>query len=164
MKTQTPLTPEIASEWAQRAQLFVLDALMVESTWAAGQIAFYGGTSLHLSWRSPRFSEDLDFLIDRQAADIDQVMARVASRLKERFVDEDPRFKVDIRNKTRDGERMPAFHVLVEHEGFMGKSMVKADFWRVDIDYLAKYPAALKPQLLQAKWYPGCSTQCLPPN
>lgn len=145
MKTpKKPLTPELSAEWAQRAQLFVLDSLMAESAWSAGQMAFHGGTSLHLSWRSPRFSEDLDFLIDRQVADIDQVMGRVAKRLEERFVVEDPRFRIEVKNKTRDGDRMPVFHVAIEHEGFHGKSMVKTEFWRVDAAYLAQYPSTFK--------------------
>ena len=73
----------------QLAHVSYLHALMNQSTWRVGQIAFHGGTSLHLSWHSPRHSEDLDFLLSSQVDDLDQVTrrcrdrfdARIASRL-----------------------------------------------------------------------------------
>jgi len=44
----------------------LLDALMSDASLTSRQIAFHGGTSLHFSWRSPRRSEDLDFLVTAQ--------------------------------------------------------------------------------------------------
>jgi len=44
----------------QTATLF---ALMDSRRWEPGDIAFQGGTSLHLAYGSVRFSEDLDFMV-----------------------------------------------------------------------------------------------------
>ena len=61
MTPKSPITDQQRIEWAQLAHVSYLHALMNQSTWRVGQIAFHGGTSLHLSWHSPRHSEDLDF-------------------------------------------------------------------------------------------------------
>lgn len=44
-------------------QTATLAALMNSRRWEPGDIAFQGGTSLHLAHGSARFSEDLDFLV-----------------------------------------------------------------------------------------------------
>lgn len=147
-----PLSPDIEARWSHQAQLFALDALMAESSWGASQVAFQGGTSLHLSWQSPRFSEDLDFLIARQVADIDRVMPRVARRIQERFIAEDPAFTVELQDKTRDAARMPVYYLNLEHPSYIGKARVKVEFWRVDADYLAAYPTELRTPAAHGEW------------
>lgn len=42
-----------------------LEALMSQTDWSLKDIAFQGGTSLRFSWKSIRFSEDLDFLLSK---------------------------------------------------------------------------------------------------
>lgn len=59
MALKRSIDSETHSRWARNAQLLILDSLMVETPWKVGEVAFHGGTSLHLSWRSPRFSLDL---------------------------------------------------------------------------------------------------------
>ena len=44
-------------------QTATLAALMDARRWEPGDLAFQGGTSLHLAYGSARFSEDLDFLV-----------------------------------------------------------------------------------------------------
>ena len=44
-------------------QTATLAALMDSRRWEPGDIAFQGGTSLHLTHGSARFSEDLDFMV-----------------------------------------------------------------------------------------------------
>ena len=44
-------------------QTATLAALMDSRRWEPGDIAFQGGTSLHLAHGSARFSEDLDFRV-----------------------------------------------------------------------------------------------------
>jgi len=41
-----------------------LDALMASRRWAPGDLIFKGGTSLRLTHGLPRYSEDLDFLVN----------------------------------------------------------------------------------------------------
>jgi hypothetical protein len=85
--SRRPLTLEPASKWAASAPYQFLDALMADPQIQYEQIAFHGGTSLHFSWRSPRLSEDLDFLIARSAADLGTIVelagpCRLRSRLR----------------------------------------------------------------------------------
>jgi hypothetical protein len=121
-----------------------LDALMSDPTLQCNQIAFHGGTSLHFSWRSPRTSEDLDFLIAKNAGDIRAIIEWARKRTEEAFRADDPDFVVEIRDKTRDADRMISYHLVITHPGYRGKTMVKVEFWKVDAEYLAKYPVELR--------------------
>ena len=143
------LDPEMATAWAAKAHAYVLDALMSESSWRCNDIAFHGGTSLHLSWRSPRHSEDLDFLVSRDVPDIARVMEAVRRRVQERFLMEDPSIRVEIRDRTKDPERMPYYQATVSSSRVTGKAMVKVEFWRVDRAYLERYPVEFRTPLLQ---------------
>lgn len=143
MKKQ-PLDTQHSLTWSHMAQTSVLQALMENQTWKSNELVFHGGTSLHLSWNSPRFSEDLDFLLSREIGNIDQIMKNVHNTIKEIFYKEDALFKVEVLNKTKDANRMPVYHVKVGHEKFLGKAMIKVEFWRVDAEYLKKYPVQLR--------------------
>src|ERR1700704_754007 len=92
---------ETATRWAASAQYHFLDALMADPGIQYEQIAFHGGTSLHFSWRSPRLSEDLDFLLARDAGDIHAIVEHAGEKVAEAFRAEDPRFTIDLKDKTR---------------------------------------------------------------
>jgi len=139
-----PLTPERSADWASTAQFRFLDALMSDSTLECDLIAFHGGTSLHFSWRSPRRSEDLDFLIAKSARDTGEVVERARKKTEEAFRADDPAFSVEIKDKTRHGDRMIAYQLLVSHPDYLGKTLVKVEFWKVDAAYLAGYPVELR--------------------
>lgn len=139
-----PLAAETAAQWAASAQYRFLDALMSDPRLACDQIAFHGGTSLHLSWRSPRSSEDLDFLMSRSAGDIHALVERACDRTQEAFRAEDPDFNVAVEDRTRDEDRMISYSLRVSHPRYMGKALIKAEFWKVDAQYLASYPVELR--------------------
>lgn len=139
-----PVTPELASHWAASAQYRFLDALMADPQIQYEQIAFHGGTSLHFSWRSPRLSEDLDFLIARSAADLRTIVERAAQRVAETFRSKDPQFTIEIQDRTRHEERMSSYDLRVVHEAYLGKALIKVEFWRVSPQYLAQYPVELR--------------------
>lgn len=143
---RAPLPPALATKWAQHAHVLYLEALMSEANWTARQIAFHGGTSLHLSWGSPRYSEDLDFLLSKeiQQEAIEAVSRKVAIALRERFTRIDPQFVVEVRGKTKDPGRMVVDHVVVSHPAYIGSVMAKAEFWRVEDSYLANYPIVMR--------------------
>lgn len=150
MKTpaKRPLTPEVAAQWARKAQLYALDALIQESHWSCDKLAFHGGTSLHLSWQSPRFSEDLDFLLSRDVQDLAGIMRRTEASIRARFLSEDIDFAIEMQDKTKDGDRMPVFHLGIGHPGVLGKTWVKIEFWRVGADYLSQYATTLRTPML----------------
>jgi predicted nucleotidyltransferase component of viral defense system len=139
-----PLTPEMAARWAASAQYHFLDALMAEPQLRYEQIAFHGGTSLHFSWHSPRHSEDLDFLVARSATDLGAIVLRAGRKVAETFRSEDPQFTVEVRDRTRHGEKMISYDVRVAHTAYVGKALVKVEFWRVSREYLVQYPVELR--------------------
>jgi predicted nucleotidyltransferase component of viral defense system len=142
--SRRPLTPELASKWAASAQYQFLDALMADPQIQYEQIAFRGGTSLHFSWRSPRLSEDLDFLIARSATDLGTIVELAGQKAAEAFRSEDPQFTIEILDRTRHEERMISYDLRVAHEAYLGKALIKVEFWRVSPEYLAQYPVELR--------------------
>jgi predicted nucleotidyltransferase component of viral defense system len=138
------LPPEVATQWAASAQYYFLDALMADPGIQYEQIAFHGGTSLHFSWRSPRFSEDLDFLLARNTGDIHAIVKRAGAKVAEAFRADDPRFAIELKDKTRQDDRMIAYELRVSLPDFIGKTHVKVEFWRVPREYLEQYPTALR--------------------
>lgn len=148
MSPLRPLSAEVAHQWAASAQYYFLDALMADPGIQYEEIAFHGGTSLHFSWRSPRFSEDLDFLLARRPGDIRAIVTKAGDRVAEAFRAEDPSITVELKDKTRQDSRMIAFELRVSHPDWIGKALIKIEFWRVTAEYLAQYPVALRSPLL----------------
>ena len=138
------LGPALALQWAQAAHAQYLNALMSVADWSTQHFAFHGGTSLHLSWNSARYSEDLDFLLAREVVNVDKVLAKVLTILREQFRAMDAQFAIDIQDKSKNPERMLSFHITVSHSAYLGKAMVKAEFWRTDAAYLANYPTQFR--------------------
>jgi predicted nucleotidyltransferase component of viral defense system len=98
-----------ASEWAQTPHLIYLNALTSSAEWSAEHFAFYGGTSLHLSWNSIRYSEDLDFLLSREAASVE--MRMVLANVGETFRALDPNFNIKLKELTKNPKRLLFFQL-----------------------------------------------------
>ncbi|RWL23442.1 MAG: hypothetical protein EOR63_32145 [Mesorhizobium sp.] len=145
--TRKVFDPIAALQMAKQVHVIVLDALMTATAWSCEDAVFHGGTSLHLSWRSPRYSEDLDFLIARDIEGLDEIMGRIHKIAQERIAAFDPRYAIEIRTKTRDATRMPSYQVVLTHPEYMGKILVKVEFWRVDREYLSGYPSTFRTPL-----------------
>lgn len=62
------LSPTEVFEITQSMQVAALEAMMVTRDWQPGELIFHGGTSLHLVHGSPRYSEDLDFMVGTKVA------------------------------------------------------------------------------------------------
>lgn len=138
------LTPAMQTAWAELAHAHFLNGLMQAARWRPHELAFHGGTNLHLCWRSARYSEDLDFLLSSSHQDMSEALARTTRHVQAAFHAIDPDFQVELRNKTRDGQRMVAHHLVVSHPRVLGHAMIKCEFWRTDPLYLQNYPTALK--------------------
>ena len=148
-KKRKPITPDQLRDWASRAQLKFLDAVMVCGAFKAHELAFHGGTSLHMSWASPRFSEDLDFIVTKSYAQaLPRIMKDIERKMREAFLVEDPSLIVEVRNKTKDDGRLGNFHIVVSHEKVIGNAMVKAEFWMVDNEYLKGYPTTFRTPMI----------------
>lgn len=138
------LTLEVATRWASSAQYYFLDALMADPGIQYEEIAFHGGTSLHFCWRSPRWSEDLDFLLARDMEDLHVILEHAAQKVTEAFRAEDPQFTIELKDKKQKNARMTAYELRVSHPDWIGKTLVNVEFWRVTAEYLKKYPVALR--------------------
>ena len=70
------LSTSDAFDLRQALHVAVLEALVAARRWEPGDLVFQGGTSLHLVHGSPRFSEDLDFLV-KQSLDLSFIASAV---------------------------------------------------------------------------------------
>lgn len=152
------LSPSLADQesfrWSDLAQIAFLDALVTKSGLTAKEIAFQGGTSLHLCWRSPRKSEDLDFLIARDDPyrRLSRVMPAIKRRMERFIAGQEPSLParapgmvdIEITDKTRNPNRMMVFDIRLSHPSWPKKVRVKTEFWRVPADYLEQYDTVLR--------------------
>lgn len=134
------ITPDLSRRWARTAHLLFIDALSASAPLAMQQIAFHGGTNLHLSWGSPRYSEDLDFLLDRTLGErMRAIIPRVERRMQVLAQGLDPNLKVAISDRTRDPQGLLNFRIVLSSREVVGQVMAKAEFWQVNSDYLSMY-------------------------
>lgn len=113
----------------QAIQVATLEALMASRRWQPGELVFQGGTSLHLAHGSPRFSEDLDFLV-QSSLDLSSLGASVEARL--RWVSWLPPGTSLKVSRARDPDNLHAFVVSVGGPEVIGAVRVKVEMWRAD--------------------------------
>src|SRR5690606_3354034 len=139
--------------WAEMAQLLLLAGLAESSQWEARDIVFHGGTSLHLGWASPRFSEDLDFLLNKERmSEMGKTRQEVVSRMERYTRHLDARLHVELKDKSTS--RMGRYNLVISKDGVIGTPVVNSEFWAVDDSYLQRYRAtprtAILPDSMQA--------------
>lgn len=141
---KNPLSAKQQREWANTAQIAFLNGIASKSKLNIDNLAFQGGTSLSLGWGSPRFSEDLDFLLARGDAmdELKRSMPKIVESIRQVFLSEDPKFKIDVKGKERNG--MLVFDIGISHLDVIGKSKVKTEFWGVDSEYFHNYDSEYK--------------------
>ncbi|MHB1566934.1 MAG: nucleotidyl transferase AbiEii/AbiGii toxin family protein [Acidiferrobacter sp.] len=131
------LTPEEHFDLRQALHMATLEALMASRRWSPGQLIFQGGTSLHLAHGSPRFSEDLDFLVS-QSLDLSLLDQSVRDRLGvtvSSWLPSDTSLAV---KKSRDDHNPFSFVVSVGGEQVIGAVRVKVKFWKTDDQVVAQ--------------------------
>jgi hypothetical protein len=127
--SKTHLTAAQVSEVRQALQVATLEALLASRRWQPGELVFQGGTSLHLAHGSPRFSEDLDFLV-QSALKLDALAAGVQQRLA--GTPWLPAGTALTVSKAKDGHNPHAFVVTVGGEAVIGAVRVKVELWQAD--------------------------------
>lgn len=138
-----PITSEERQQWSTLGHMLTLEAISTVSEWTKNEFAFHGGTSLHLSWNSPRFSEDLDFLLNARCADrLAKIMQRVKDRVQDNLINIDPGIVVSMTDKSRD--RLADYRLSLSKPGVLGSVMIKAEFWKVEPLYLTQFQSASK--------------------
>lgn len=122
------LTPTERFSLRQIIHIATLDALLSTRRWQPGEIVFHGGTSLHLVHNSPRYSEDLDFMV-KSTVDISKIADRVGDRLSNSsWKPADAVLEIE---RVQDADRMYSFYVTVG-SNLMSGVKVKVEMWKAD--------------------------------
>lgn len=135
-----PTPPALLRDWSTTIQFRFAEALPLVTSWSCQDVAFHGGTSLNMSWGSPRYSEDLDFLLaSDNTAELETIMAKALKRMQAAMLLSHPDLTLELKNKTREGGRLQHFQITASSAQYHEKCMVKVEFWPVDALYLSQY-------------------------
>lgn len=142
MASKRPLSATEQHRYRQILQSATIGALMDSRRWAPGDLAFQGGTSLHLVHGSARFSEDLDFMV-RGGLSLGDLAKSVQRRLQ-RLPGVPPELSVTVSTPT--GERNPhAFMVTLGGPNVIGSAKVKVELWSTPGEALDSLKLLIKP-------------------
>lgn len=128
---------------------------MASRRWEPGDLIFQGGTSLHLTHGSPRYSEDLDFLVNsslKLGAIGDAIQARLAGTA---WVPTDTGISV---SRAKDGRNPHAFVVAIGGPNVIGSVRVKVEFWQTDEKAMAAVKVVVAPVRLASGPAAGMQT------
>jgi predicted nucleotidyltransferase component of viral defense system len=110
-------------------QTATLAALMDARRWEPGDIAFQGGTSLHLAYGSARFSEDLDFLV-RGGLSLSGLAKQVRNKLR-LPLDIAADLSVSV-TPSKDPRNPHMFYVTLSGPQVVGSAKVKVELWQAE--------------------------------
>lgn len=129
MPKQT-LSPADALVLRQTLHLTALDALMNARRWASGELVFQGGTSLHLMHGSPRYSEDLDFLVDNTLELKHLARNMMASASLSAVAAAFPGLGLALHISTpKPGQNPLRFDITLSGANLLGSTRVKVELW-----------------------------------
>lgn len=142
MAAKRSLSPADQQRYRMILQSATIGALMDSRRWAPGELAFQGGTSLHLAHGSARFSEDLNFMVrgGLSLGDLSKAVQRRLQRL--------PGVPADmvVTVSTPTGERNPhAFMVTLGGPNVIGSAKVKVELWNTPGEALDSLKLLIKP-------------------
>lgn len=121
------LTAGEAFDLRQALHVAVLDALMASRRWQPGELIFQGGTSLHLAHSSPRFSEDLDFLVS-EGLNLATLDRTIQSRLA--TLSWLPPDMTLIVSAAKEAHNPHSFVVKLAGDDVIGGVRVKVELWQ----------------------------------
>ncbi len=121
------LPPQQAQLLRALLQTATLAALMDSRRWEPGDLAFQGGTSLHLAHGSARFSENLDFLVRGGLS-----LAGLAKQVQQKLrlpPDVPPDLQLSV-SAGKDARNPHSFDVTLSGERVLGSVRVKVVLWQ----------------------------------
>lgn len=154
-----PLTATEQFDLRQALHVATLDALMASRRWQPGELVFQGGTSLHLAHGSPRFSEDLDFLVDSTLK-----LSNIADAVGQRLAGTSwlPQGTELAIRKAKADHNPHTFQVSIGGPEILGAVRVKVELWQTPPKALNAVGATVTP--LRVTSGPGGGTQALVPT
>lgn len=136
------MSTEEAEDLRHALQVATLEALMTARRWEPASLCFQGGTALHLGYSSPRYSEDLDFLL-RENLKVDSLGEAVQRRLAgTRWLPPDAVLTV---SQAKEGRNPHSFTVTISGPQVIGSVRVKVELWRTRAEVLAAMKWAVRP-------------------
>lgn len=127
MYTKRTLSAEEQQRLRAILQSAAISALMDSRRWQPGELAFQGGTCLHLSYGSARFSEDLDFMV-RGGLSLDGLSKEVLRRMR---LPPDIPADMTVSVSTARDERNPhVFMITLGGPNVIGLAKVKIELWQ----------------------------------
>lgn len=143
------LTWEEALAAAEALQIALLDGISRARRWGKAELAFQGGTSLHLAYGSPRASEDLDFIVASDKG-LDAVMNAALAHARA-YVRQavGPEAVLEIKSRVVDpatGEsRNPRIYTIsFRGPDFLESVKVRVEFWVADPAAAGRYDSELR--------------------
>lgn len=137
-------------EWfhlTELAHAAVLGGLVAARRWSLGDLKFQGGTSLHLVYGSPRFSEDLDF-VTASPKGLKSAMHAAGTHVKAAFAREFPQMTTSLKVRDEEEElepRNPRLFTLTLSEPDWHQSLkVKVEFFIVEKTVAQDYQSAVQ--------------------
>ena len=118
-----------------------LEALLCSRSWKPDEMAFQGGTSLHLMRQSPRFSEDLDFMVALDDQAVRRLMAAICRHVSSMAQLEWPDAVIDCQYRIPDQQvtRVASLRLKCKHPDVPCKVTVRIEMLRLAPDQLADY-------------------------
>lgn len=122
-----PLTADHQFQLRQALHIATLAALLSAQRWAPKDLIFQGGTSLHLSHGSPRFSEDLDFLV-KSSLDLSRLHQHIEAQLK--YLPWIPAGGILSVTPAKSDKNPHSFHVVIGGDQLIPSVKVKVELWK----------------------------------
>lgn len=148
MAAKRTFTP---TEWLHLTELVqaaALSGLTASRRWEAGELVFQGGTSLHLIYGSPRFSEDLDF-IARSDAGLASALGGSLAHVRASLAREFPLVEVKVKARDPEGAADPrnprVFTLTLSEPDWFQALRVKVEFYVVGEQSVNAYSSVVKP-------------------
>ena len=127
MAKKRTLTAEDQQRFRAILQSSTISALMDSRRWQPGELAFQGGTCLHLAHGSARFSEDLDFMV-RGGLSLQGLSKEVQRRLQ--LLPGVPADMAVTVAPSKEARNPHAFMVTLGGPNVIGSANVKIKLWQ----------------------------------
>jgi hypothetical protein len=148
MAAKRTFTP---TEWLHLTELVqaaALSGLTASRRWEAGELVFQGGTSLHLIYGSPRFSEDLDF-IARSDVGLASALGGSLAHVRASLAREFPLIEVKVKARDPEGAVDPrnprVFTLTLSEPNWHQALRVKVEFYVVGEQAVNAYGSHVQP-------------------
>jgi predicted nucleotidyltransferase component of viral defense system len=132
---KSPISPSEHVSITAAMHVLALSAIAHAKVWAPGELAFQGGTALHLAYGSPRYSEDLDFIIKSDVG-LDRIAQAATIGIQGGLSAPYPGVVVSVkgRDEASTSPRNPRMYTftMTPPADRLGSVKVRLEFWVTD--------------------------------